>query len=308
MKKLSIVLGFRDRDIVRVKKCLDSLAAQAFTDFSVVFVDYGSLPETARLAEATVAAYPFAKYVYSHTRGMVWNRSRALNTGLHFTDAPYILFGDIDLIYSADFLQSAMAHAAPERLVCAPMHFLPKKLPALTKTQLATQKLPISEAPIGAILLLSRQTIEALNGFDEYYCIWGVEDRDLVSRLRRINVEIFVMQADNSPVFHQWHPIASDQKRNFFPDRWWDTMNIYYQSQINAVRRNPKGMGKIFTEKDRPVFSAAVNEFTFPTKGNSYTKGQVICSLVQAITNLSSHATARPTRSYVFPPHQPAAR
>lgn len=288
MKKLSIVLGFRDRDIVRVKKCLDSLAAQTFTDFSVVFVDYGSLPETARLAEETVATYPFAKYVYSHTRGMVWNRSRALNTGLHFTDAPYILFGDIDLIYSANFLQSAMAYAAPERLVCAPMHFLSKKMSVLTKTQISTHKLPISHAPIGAILLLSRQAIETLNGFDEYYCFWGIEDRDLIARLHLIGIDICVMDAYEAPVLHQWHPIVSNQKKNFFPDRWWDTMNIYYQSNIRNFRRNPREMGKIYTENDRRTLSSLIVPFSFPPTGDTYTRAKIICSLVEAVGNLAT--------------------
>lgn len=292
-KKLCIILVFRDRDCIRVKKCLDSLCVQTYTDFSVVFVDYGSSAKASMFVKELVEKYHFVQYLYSHTRGMVWNRSHALNTGLCCANSEYVLFADIDLIYDPLFLQLAMKNAAPERLVSAAVHFLPENFSVPTKEALVVNRLPLSRVPNGAVILLSRKTMNYLNGFDEYYCFWGVEDRDFLSRLDRMGIAPSIVDPYEAPVLHQWHPIVSDQKQNFFPDRWWDTMNIYYQSQIDFVRRNPGSMGKLFTEEDRPVFAAVVKDFAFPAAGDSYIKAQAICSLVQAVTELQPHEALR---------------
>ena len=42
MDELAIVFGYRNREPIRVKRCLESLSKQTDSDFRVVFVDYGS--------------------------------------------------------------------------------------------------------------------------------------------------------------------------------------------------------------------------------------------------------------------------
>ena len=42
MPILSIIIGVRNRNSLRIKRCLDSLLNQQERDFEVVLVDYGS--------------------------------------------------------------------------------------------------------------------------------------------------------------------------------------------------------------------------------------------------------------------------
>ena len=39
---ISIVVGYRNREIERVKRSLDSLLQQKYVDFEMIFIDYGS--------------------------------------------------------------------------------------------------------------------------------------------------------------------------------------------------------------------------------------------------------------------------
>jgi len=45
MPHFSIITALRNRDAERVKNSLNSLAAQQYTDFELIFIDYGSSPE-----------------------------------------------------------------------------------------------------------------------------------------------------------------------------------------------------------------------------------------------------------------------
>ena len=103
---ISIVVGFRNREIERVKRSLDSLAKQTYTDFEIIFVDYGSDTSIATEIEKLVTSYKFIKYVYSDTRGWFWNRAHALNTGVKIASGNVILFFDIDLILESNFLKN----------------------------------------------------------------------------------------------------------------------------------------------------------------------------------------------------------
>ena len=81
MAEISIVFGYRNRDIARVKRCMDSLKNQTFSDFEVIFIDYGSDESFVRQVRPLIGRYAFAHYYYLYTAGYPWNRSHALNVG-----------------------------------------------------------------------------------------------------------------------------------------------------------------------------------------------------------------------------------
>src|SRR5688572_10716527 len=105
MTALSIVFGFRDRDVQRVERCLASLAQQTFTDFEVLFVDYGSQRQTAQAVQKVVEQHTFARYIYTETRGYPWNRSHALNIGGKQAQGEYLLTNDVDMMFLPNFLE-----------------------------------------------------------------------------------------------------------------------------------------------------------------------------------------------------------
>jgi glycosyltransferase involved in cell wall biosynthesis len=242
-KKVSVVFSYRNREYMRVKRCLDSLANQSFSDFEAVFVDYGSSASFRNEVRPLVESYPFARYHYAWTEDYAWNRSHALNIGIRLSDSEYILLADIDLIYSPDALRGLVAEAGKDTAVYSSMFYLERSFAGW-------EDLPRPEAsvlrdsgddPIGAVYLVHKDILEHIRGFDEYYAFWGVEDRDLHHRIQMLGISSTRIDKTRYPIYHQWHPIVSDRTRDFFPEKWWDDMNIHYALNENVIRRNGAG-------------------------------------------------------------------
>lgn len=292
MAKLSIVFGYRNREVLRVKRCLDSLKNQTFIDFDVIFIDYGSNDSYATQIRSLVEQYAFVRYYYLYTVGHPWNRSHALNTGIRVSDASYILMGDVDLIYSPNAIFGLMEKAAPKRIVFGSMFYLGKTFAAwdrLFAVPLSKFK-DSGDGPIGAIYLAYRPDLESIHGFDEYYCFWGVEDRDLDRRMRLIGAVSIQLDKYRYPIFHQWHPIVSNRKRGFFPEKWWDTVNIYFSLNRGRSIRNENGWGNYIRPEDRPIFTAKVAEtLIYSSYGRSYQKAQEIDRVVEKLNALNEN-------------------
>ena len=97
--KVSVVIVYKNRDTKRVKNTLDSIKNQTLDGIEVIFIDYGSDEIYQQAIQPLVESYSFAKYYFNDTRGMPWNRSHALNTGIKLAAADYVLLGDIDWVY-----------------------------------------------------------------------------------------------------------------------------------------------------------------------------------------------------------------
>src|SRR3954467_4714663 len=108
MNSLTIVYIYRNRDLERVKRTLDSLKKQTVKDFSVIFIDYGSNDSFKQGVQKIVEEYSFCKYVYNDSRGMPWNRSHALNTGIRLTETDFVFTADIDMIFETHFVETLM--------------------------------------------------------------------------------------------------------------------------------------------------------------------------------------------------------
>lgn len=292
MKQLTIIISYRNRDIRRVKRCLDSLSSQTFKDFDVFFVDYGSDISYTEQLKPILESYCFVNYCRLATDGYPWNKSHALNFGIRLSSSNYILIGDIDLIYSPDAIFGLMEKAAPKRIVFGSMFYLGRSFSAWDRLY----SFPLSkfkdsgDEPIGAIYLVHRPDLESINGFDEYYCFWGVEDRDVDRRMRLIGAIPIQLDKYRYPIFHQWHPFVSDRKRGFFPEKWWDTINIYFSLNRDRPIRNENGWGKYIRPEDRPIFTAEVAEtLIYSSYGRSYQKAQEIDRIVKKLNALNGN-------------------
>lgn len=248
MPRISIIFGYRNRDTERVKRCLDSLSDQTFSDFEVIFVDYGSTEPYKSEIQALTNLYSFVNYIYNHTVGMPWNRSHALNTGIRLVQSDYVLFGDVDLIYSSNFLENLSRFFGEKAQVFCDFFLLPENH---NFNDTLLKNYPTSNAK-GAIHFLPAKYLLQVGGFDEYYCFWGVEDRDLYKRLFGLELREYRISTNVTKVYHQWHPKTSNLKNSGFPDKWWEEMNIYFSLNQGKLVRNSKGWGKIYTLEDRP--------------------------------------------------------
>jgi glycosyltransferase involved in cell wall biosynthesis len=232
----SIIVGFRNREVERIKLALDSLASQSLDNFELIFVDYGSEPEVAKQARRVVEAYPFAKYCYNQTQGWYWNRSHALNTGIRKASGEVLIVYDIDLIVGNDFLEKAWRLDFSRNFYTFSCFYLPEHFSVKTKN-LTTDGIHYEQNYVG-LCAVARHTVNAIHGFDEYFMVWGGEDDDFYKRLQRTGLQRRQMSAGEYQVFHQWHLTHAPAT----PGLWYLTMVNYLYSKTTDVDTNTWGI------------------------------------------------------------------
>lgn len=223
---------------VALAAVLEGYLAQTDSDFELVVADDGSTEETAEVVRQYQARAPFTiRHVWHEDQGF---RAAAIrNRALAATHAEYIIFTDGDCIPPTNFVACQRALAEPgwflagNRLMLAAdftARVLREKLPihrwrftdwmrALWRGQIK-RLLPLIHLPRMAPLRkleprrwegaktcnLSafRSDLLNVNGLDESYTGWGLEDSDLVVRLIHAGVH-HKSARFSAPLFHLWH-------------------------------------------------------------------------------------------------------
>jgi glycosyltransferase involved in cell wall biosynthesis len=230
---------------------LEGYLAQTDTGFELVVADDGSTPESRAVVESFQSRAPFPiRHVWHEDRGF---RAAAIrNRAAAATDADYIVFTDGDcippshfvaahkrlaehghflsgnrLLLSEGFTREVLASKVPVQRWGA-MHWLRARLGGRVN-----RWLPMVRLPDGAFrkrvaqdwegiktcnLSLWRDDLVKVNGVDESFSGWGLEDSDLVIRLYRAGVR-HKSARFAAPVFHLWHrendrgSLAENQRR-----------------------------------------------------------------------------------------------
>jgi len=244
-KFISIVIGFRNREISRVKNCLDSLAQQRYTDFELILLDYGSDAQIAAGVKELTLHYQFVRYLYSNTKGWFWNRGHALNSAMKFATGEIIVISDVDLIFPADNLDMVANLSFDNTFYTFTSYYLPERntYPNIPKEEIST----FENYYVGLCAVL-RKHVQNVNGFNEYYMKWGCEDDDFYLRLENTGLGRIQVEKEKFPVYHQWHP-----KHNFsHPTAWYlDMVNYLYLRNPN--RRIYKEYGFMVPDEYRSV-------------------------------------------------------
>lgn len=246
---LTILFAYRDREVKRVKECLDSLTRQTEPSFKVIFVDYGTegvlKEEIARL----VSNYSFCKYVYSNAQYLPWNRAHALNTAIRQAEDKFVLTADIDLIFHPDFVATAKRKQDETKVVYFPMAYLSKNAIG-DFSDLKQFITSVSGKTTLGFGLIPTEAVMKVRGFDEFYSYWGHEDNDLESRLRLNGMEIEFYDAQVL-LYHQWHQKIPDSQL-FIPNDWLLLQDDYLNYFRNTIIRNAYGdWGKLLTLDNR---------------------------------------------------------
>jgi glycosyltransferase involved in cell wall biosynthesis len=219
---------------------LDACLVQTDTNFEVLVADDGSARETADLIASYQARAPFSiKHIWHEDAGF---RAAAIrNRALAVTSADYIVFIDGDCVMPPDFIASHRNLAehgwflSGNRLMLTPEftgEVLRDKLPIhlwtlrdwllarwrgqiervlplirISGMSWLRKRLPVRwQGAKTCNLSVWRDDLVRVNGLDESYTGWGLEDSDLVIRLLRAG--IYNKSARFSvPVFHLWHPL-----------------------------------------------------------------------------------------------------
>lgn len=236
MRIAVIVTTYNRPDVLAA--VLEGYLAQSDEDFELLVADDGSTQETAELVKRLQARATFPiHHVWQEDRGF---RVAAIrNRALAATAADYIVFTDGDCVPPKDFVAAHRALAEPgwflagNRLMLTrefseavlrdklPIHLWSKSdwLAAWRSGQIE-RLLPLIRLPgCGVLRRLAprrwrgaktcnlsafRSDLLKVNGLDESYTGWGLEDSDLVIRLIRAGV--YNKSARFSvPLFHLWH-------------------------------------------------------------------------------------------------------
>ena len=215
---------------------LDGYLAQSDANFELIVADDRSAEETRNLVEKCRGIAPFpVRHVWQEDRG--FRAARIRNLAIAATDAPYVIFTDGDCIPSRNFV-------ANHRTLLEPGCFLSGNRMLLSRgftRQILEAGIPVHEwgmpewigarfsGKVNRILPLLnlpdccrkispekwegvktcnfsawREDLLKINGFDESYTGWGLEDSDLVIRLIRSGIG-HKSARFSCPVFHLWH-------------------------------------------------------------------------------------------------------
>lgn len=206
---VTFVYAFRDRDVLRVKITLDSLANQLETDFSVVFVDYGSRDEVAATVKNLVESYAFAYYFYVPAQLLLWNKSKALNFGIKQAKTPYIFIADVDLVFHPRVTALLKDIADPQKAYLFKLGYMRQRDSEMLKAPYQFEALlPSHSGLVNGMVFTSKMALQDVEGFDTFYHFYGAEDEDLYARLA--NSGIAVCRRDENYFLHNWHVVYGD--------------------------------------------------------------------------------------------------
>lgn len=216
---------------------LEGLLVQTDRDFEVLVADDGSTSDTAQVVQQYKmrAGFPL-HHVWQEDDGF---RAAAIrNRALAQTAADYIIFIDGDCVPMADFVARHRVLSEPgwflsgNRLLLSPeftQQVLSEKIPVhlwrigdwlrARRQGRISRLLPLLRMPDSGLRKISprrwqgaktcnisawRSDLLRVNGLDESYTGWGLEDSDLVIRLIRAGV-VNKSARFAAPVLHLWH-------------------------------------------------------------------------------------------------------
>jgi glycosyltransferase involved in cell wall biosynthesis len=238
VKRIAVVITTYNRPDA-LAAVLEGYAAQEDRHFELVIADDGSTRETGKLVEAFRARLGVPlQHVWQEDRG--FRAAAARNRAVAATRAEYVIFTDGDCVPARGFV-AAHRRLAQQGYFLGGNRILLGE--ALTRRVLAeglpthawswmrwlrawavrdvNRVLPLLRLPDSAALRtrqpqrwygvktcnlsLWRSDFVRVNGLDEQYDGWGLEDSDLVIRLLHAGVR-HKSARFAAPVFHLWHP------------------------------------------------------------------------------------------------------
>ena len=279
MKLAVIVTTYNRPDALEA--VLEGYLAQTERDFELLVADDGSTHETADLVAGFAARAPFpVRHVWQEDLG--FRAAAARNRAVAATDADYVIFTDGDCVPVHTFVAQHHRLAEPGWFLSGNRVLLSH---AFTDEVLArhipihtwrwadwmrargrgdiNRVVPLLRLPDGGFrkhhpqqwegvktcnLSVWRADLVRVNGLDETYSGWGLEDSDLVIRLLHAGVR-HKSARFAAPVFHLWHR-ENDRGRLSENQRRLD--EVRHSRRIRALR----GLDATFaaaSEGERPL-------------------------------------------------------
>jgi len=274
--ELSILISTYQRP-AHLYRCLLSLELQEHVKglFEVVITDDGSTDETYSLVEyfSSIANFPIKYTTHTHRD---FQLSRCRNEGIAVTSAPYVLITDGDCIFPRDHLYWHLKFRRPGIVVAGDCYRLSqsqsglidevaigagnfnrwvdlkerrrirwKALRGFVYSRLSLKMLP---RLTGNNIAVWREDLERVNGFDENFVGWGLEDRDLQRRLLMLGTRCRSILY-RTAAYHLWHPLTPSFARNNVGTRnltYYHNESVSMRCSVGLAERKP-------TTRDRLV-------------------------------------------------------
>ena len=202
---ITIIYAYRNRDLKRIQKSLDSLSFQTNKNFNVIFVDFGSDSLIANELESLTSFYSFVQYYYLDTSHQPWNKSKALNFAIKMTDSDFCFIADIDMIFHPEFIKLLVLKSLNNTVTFFKVGFL-SKYESLKILPFEDYKIKFhSNQEATGMSLLPIKNLKDIHGYDEFFHFWGAEDTDLHNRLCNSGCTINYYD-EKTLMLHQWHP------------------------------------------------------------------------------------------------------
>lgn len=203
--ELTLLFTYRNRELERVKIAMDSLVAQSDSNFTVLFIDYGSSLSHSEAVQELLVNYSFVTYFYSYHIDQPWSRAKAVNIGIQLVNTPYVFVSDIDMIFKPSFIEIVQKLKEPMVSVYFKVGFLSQSESKKDKP-FQEYKIRFSSQP-GAqgLSLFSVDALKKVRGFDEFLHFWGAEDEDVHHRLLQAGYQVTFYE-NEILLLHRWHP------------------------------------------------------------------------------------------------------
>lgn len=202
---ITILYIYKDKEVARVKRSLDTLLSQTHSGFKVLLVDFGSGRDKSLEIQNILKQYPFADYLYSYHLHQPWSRAKSINIGLRQINTPYVFVADIDMLFHKDFVATLNDIKSPNSSHYFKVGFLNEKETTINK-EFEDYSIAFTSS-IGAqgLSLFPTAALLSIRGFDEFFHFWGGEDEDVHARLKMIGLEVNFFD-EKILMLHQWHP------------------------------------------------------------------------------------------------------
>jgi arsenate reductase-like glutaredoxin family protein len=284
MPTLDIIYCFRNKDSVRVKNSLDTLALQSTKNFKVIFVDYGSDEITSEIIKLLCSKYNFCTYHYIDTQGKLWNRADALNYGFYLSNADYVFTSDIDILFYPTFVEIILASLNEDDVNFYSVGYLSerqtKKIDAKDIVNLKYRK---SKDYALGMMLVSKKIITKINGYNTFYAIWGQEDNDIKYRIDNSHFKTKFVD-NNIYLLHQYHLPAT---LTDLPIGWRQFLSDYFENQ-KLENTNFYGLNAVKFPITRPAkaifFSETIN-YKLLNYRKLFIRHQLLNSIIELTPN-----------------------
>jgi Glycosyl transferase family 2 len=209
--KYTIIYAYRNRDVERIRLSLLSLERQSLKNFEVQFIDYGSTVDYANKIKGVIDSFTFVTYHYIAHKGLLWNKSKAINYGISKSKTDYIVITDVDVLFASSFIEKIETLANLKQFVLFKIGYLPEETNSshIENTDFLLLK-PTHLGDTYGIGLFPKEALFKVKGLDTFFHFYGSEDEDLNNRL--ITAGYKLNRCEDDLLLHQWHPRYPQKK------------------------------------------------------------------------------------------------